>query len=389
MENMFVWMLVFAGATIGLLGTFLVASERELKKKRAEVEVLLAGVNTAQTAYDEPHPLQPTETAPATELIAKNKELADEVASLSSRLQLSETTGKALSEIQNELQSSQLENAELRKSNQKLEEELAQAKSQLDFGRAQLEQSRNEDQRVTTQHAQFETEIATLRDELELSRRKILALETEQAQRSDFESRESLMKEQQQQLKGQIAELNNQLVDSRNSLQELEATRAQLQESETLRRQVMEDNQRLQQQISAWQERLADSDEQRWRLTTLSHHIEALKAKRAAANESQRQLEEELDALARIVDPSERIYHAASPLIHLETVSTGNGQDHLSTDLNPTAAAVDASIPINAAAVSPAPVTVKTAAAKKRRFGIFSAIFALTLSGSVVAGFWR
>ena len=124
MENMFVWMLVFAGATIGLLGTFLIASERELKKTRLEATELAARINADQSAYDESHPPQPTETQPATELMARNKELEDEVASLSNRLQLSQPTSEALAAVQQELTASQLENAELQQSNQQLQDEI-------------------------------------------------------------------------------------------------------------------------------------------------------------------------------------------------------------------------------------------------------------------------
>lgn len=343
MEDMFVWILVLAGAIIGLLATFLVASERELKKKRGEAEELAARINVAESAHGESH--QP--------------------------------------QIRNELRASQLENAEVRKSNQKLEEELALAKSQLDIGRGQLEESRNEHEDVTARHVEFEREIANLRDELEQSRRKVLALESNQARYGDLESRESLMKEQQQQLEREIAELNNQLIASRDSLRELETTRAQLQQSETLRQQFVNDNQRLQQEIAAWQERLADSEEQRRRLSTVRHHLDSLKTKRSALSESHRQLEEELDALARFADTSEGIHPAASPLINLETGSISNSQDNFRSELNGSAARLEASVPFNASTTSPAPEIANAPGPKKRRFGIFPAVVALALGGAV------
>ncbi|HZD39863.1 MAG TPA: hypothetical protein VE131_04025, partial [Terriglobales bacterium] len=47
MDNLFIWMLISAGAVIGLLATFLLASERELKIKRRQLEIFadkLAGL---------------------------------------------------------------------------------------------------------------------------------------------------------------------------------------------------------------------------------------------------------------------------------------------------------------------------------------------------------
>ena len=41
MDSTFVWILVFAGAAVALLGLFLLASERELKAKRREIEKLV------------------------------------------------------------------------------------------------------------------------------------------------------------------------------------------------------------------------------------------------------------------------------------------------------------------------------------------------------------
>ncbi len=49
MENIFVWLLIFAGAAIALLGLFLVASERELKNKRLELERLSTNVDRGLT----------------------------------------------------------------------------------------------------------------------------------------------------------------------------------------------------------------------------------------------------------------------------------------------------------------------------------------------------
>jgi len=382
MENMFVWMLVFAGATIGLLGTFLIASERELKKKRREANELAARINADQSACDESHPLQPAETGPATEFIARNKELADEVASLSNRLESSQTTGEALAAVQHELTASQLENAELRNSNQQLEDEIALAKSQLDISHTQLGESRNEHQDVAARYTQFEMENANLRNELEQSRCKILALENTQARWGGIESRESLMKEQQQRLESQIAELNKDLMAARESLQELETTRDQLKKSETLRKQFVDDNQRLQQEISRWQERLADSEEQRRRLSTVRHNLEALKTKQAAVSESHRQLQEELDALARFVEPSESILDATSPLTIPETASPSNGQDSFPSELNRGDVTAEPLTPFSAPPTSLAPETANTPGARRRRFGIFPVIAALTIGGS-------
>jgi len=52
MDSSFVWILMFAGAAVALLGLFLVASERELKTKRREIEALL--LKLENTGIDSP-----------------------------------------------------------------------------------------------------------------------------------------------------------------------------------------------------------------------------------------------------------------------------------------------------------------------------------------------
>jgi chromosome segregation ATPase len=391
MENMFVWILVFAGATIGLLGTFLIASERELKKTRREANEMAARINCDQSADSESRTLQPADTQieAETELIARNKELADEVASLSNRLQLSQTSGEALAAVQQELAASQLENAALQESNRQLRDEMALAKSQLDISHTELGQSREEHEDVAARYAQFEKENASLKDELEQCRCKIMVLENTQTRWSDIESRESLMKEEQQRLENEITELNKEITVGRESLQELETTRAQLKESETLRRQLVEDNQRLEQEISRWQERLAGSEEQRRRLSTVRQNLETLKTKQAAVGESHRQLQEELDAIARFVDTPESNRDATSPITIPETASPSNGQDTLRTELNHGDLTAEPLTPFSAPQTNLAPETANTPGARKRRFSIFPVMVALAIGGGAVGSLLR
>jgi chromosome segregation ATPase len=161
-----------------------------------------------------------------------------------------------------------------------------------------------------------------------------------------------------------------------------------LQQSEILHQQIADDNQRLQREISSWQERLADSEEQRRQLTTLQHHFDALRTKRAAVSESYRRLEEELDALARSVEMSESSRDTASPVIDLAADSACMTQEHLPLDFNPNAA--NLRLPFGSSATSAAPeaANANTHGVKKRRFGIFPAMLALTLGG-VASGFLR
>lgn len=382
MEDTFIWILVFAGAVIGLLATFLMSSERELKKKRREVEELVDKIQTGESApaLAEATPAPVVETEQTTELIARNKQLKDEVDSLSSRLRSSETAGEELAAVQRQLSASRLENAELQKSNQQLQDETARLKNQLDVNLNRLNLSGDEHQQMVARVTRYEAENADLKSELEQSRGKIQSLEGRQAQWAEIESRDSRMKEQQQRLEGEVAELNKQLTQAREAVREIEATQAQLRESEISRKRLVDENQRLQQEISSWQERLADSDEQRRRLSTFRQNLEELRTKQAAVMETNRQLQEELDALTRLVESPKSVGDgglSSPPERQDSLLNEPNGRD---TPTEP--ASLD-----SASSGSLSREGTEASGTKRRRFGIFPAIVALTIGGNVAAGF--
>ena len=91
MEGMFVWIVLFAGGALLFLGVLLIASERELKNKRREVEALLSklegfseGTSSAGGASLDSNP-----SAEVTELRAHNRELENKISGLVGELERS------------------------------------------------------------------------------------------------------------------------------------------------------------------------------------------------------------------------------------------------------------------------------------------------------------
>jgi hypothetical protein len=91
METLYVWLFIFAGATMIVVGICLLASERELGKQRRELERLRRnhGISEAQGS----------ETHPSAEFMTRNKELVEKISSLSAQLEESKRT---VEELQNE-----------------------------------------------------------------------------------------------------------------------------------------------------------------------------------------------------------------------------------------------------------------------------------------------
>jgi transposase-like protein len=88
METLYVWLFIFAGATMIVVGICLLASERELGKQRRELEELRRNRRISEAQASE------------TELMTRNQELAEEISSLSGQLEESKR-------IMEELQSGQ------------------------------------------------------------------------------------------------------------------------------------------------------------------------------------------------------------------------------------------------------------------------------------------
>src|SRR5438128_11850303 len=98
MENLHVWLFLFAGGTIGLLATFLLASERDLRNKQRDFE----GVRRNQTdkTIDRSAQAQHAETHSSADLLARNKALAEKISPLSSQLEESQVTIADLQTVQ-------------------------------------------------------------------------------------------------------------------------------------------------------------------------------------------------------------------------------------------------------------------------------------------------
>ena len=129
MDTMFIW--IVAGAAIGLLGIFLVASERELKNKRHELEELKHKLadGPAPVISNPSTDVFPQENGASAGLIARNEELLQQVSSLSKKLEASESVLEQLETLRAHLNSKESEITELRWDRERLQAELATAKT--------------------------------------------------------------------------------------------------------------------------------------------------------------------------------------------------------------------------------------------------------------------
>ena len=376
MEDISLWMLISAGGAIGLLGIFLAASERELKKTRREVEALVAQLenNPRTITLDNPVESQPVDSVAVVGASAKDQEFHDKIAYLTSELETSRRSAEELRSQRDHLKSSQVEILELRAANQQLEGEIAHLKGQLQSAESRFSAALDEGQDAANDRTKLDSEIAELKSQLEASQVQIGELEIARQQLANFESRETIHKNEQKNAEAQIAVLRQEFFAAKEQVQELHATHDRMAELERLYQNAKHEIRHLEEERSHWQERSGGGDDQRRRGAMLRQQLDELQSKQAALIERHRQFQNDLAAATQLLEvPPDCISNAsAPPALPAETdvLGNGNGANHeihaesgssaISTDMNPMIPVID-------------PSSTMLAGRRKRRFGIFPA----------------
>ena len=296
MDSTFIWMLVFAGATIALLATFLIASERELKIKRRELEGLAAKLlgNEGESAPETTvHPSGADATASA-ELEAKNKELLAEIAILRDNVEKSRTMAEQLEAARHQLDGARLEVQTLRAESWQLEETIADLSRKLETA--------GEHQDTTDEGVRLRAEIADLKEALQTSEARVREVGNLKEQLVEANSRAAIFKEEQQTLSRQIAELKDDLAEAHEKLQDLELTQSRLREMEGMAQEMRAHERRLEEEISTLHDRLGLSEQNQRIIDTLQQSFDELKSKQASLTEQSLKFQEDLAAVANLFD---------------------------------------------------------------------------------------
>jgi hypothetical protein len=371
MQSLFVWIVMFAGAAVALLGVFLVASERELKNKRREIENLLAKLEEAPQGNAPAQAIaqQPDNSAPLAELRAVNQDLQSQIAGLSGKLELSRRTIAELEATQQGNANDQDEARQLRASNDQLKMELNDLRSRL-----QASEARPRDlvaaQENTSQQplVQAQSEIAELRQKLDDSQAKIRGLETAQRNAVNVDALEAKHVEERQSLQARIAEMDNEISAGREKLRELDTLRARCAESEQAQQALRDELRRREEEIPHWQARIAEAEAHRQQLSALQKPYSELISKQISVVEKQRELQEDLEAFARLM---------AAPAEAVQTMSSFTSGIPNQPTAAPSAARPDE---------KEQPAAVAQSEPKRaRRFGIFPVVILLLAAGALGA----
>ncbi len=348
MENLSGWLLIFAGAIIGLLGVFLLAAERELKNKRRELEGLKSQLRGNQTnrPLDPSTEAQHSETHPSAELMTRNQELAERISALSSRLEESQRTVNELQTAQRILASAESENQQLHETILNLQdqlqasetllnttasqhEEIANSHSQMQSELAELNRHMN---KLTMKNNELLEEIDSLSSELTASRRTVEDLRTMRQSLSDTQAENERLRAVNQGLQQESANINEQLRTSESRFCDLASeARETADRNSKLQTEVFE----LKQQLQKSQKTIEELQIEQQRLGSVQFENERLRQEIAILgdrlqtsetrlSESARQLQEAMDRYARlqteVADLEQQVEESQRKARELETV---------------------------------------------------------------------
>jgi len=392
MDSIFIWIVLFSGAAVLLLGVFLVASEKELKKKRTEISDLLTRLEDAPASPSAPSADAAANGVEITGLRAKNQELQKEMAALQDDL---DAAHRAIDELRSakpagENGATLAEIQQLRGANTQLDAQVEELRRQLRASEAKLQNTVAPDSDANQRQSQLENSLIELKQQLEKSQSKIRELESSASPMVDLSAVEARHREETQTLQARIAGLENRLSASAASADQMDSLQQRIRESEKLEQELRAALRRREEELPQWQERLAVSDEIKNRLFALQPVYDQLVAKYNSLIEHQREYHGELKSFAQflsashdgtIVQPTYTYFDpetekdTAVPAQLLSTpMSAGNSRDSTPES--------------EVASNSPGNGNTKNAPKTKRGFGVFHALIALVIGGALTALFW-
>ncbi|MGH7782757.1 MAG: hypothetical protein ACREO5_02790, partial [Candidatus Binatia bacterium] len=257
MDSLFIWLLIFAGATIALIGAFLVASEKELKRQRQQIKELTAKLS-AGTVNGLLIDVSAVKDSKVAKLETKNEELQSEIAILHGKLEVNEREFAESEGERRRFKNADIEKRQLEVANQKLREELADLKEQMHST------AKKEDTWQFRQEA-FEEQIANLGTELKattatLERSQTRVKQLEEAHGAiDFDKQERSNNQADAELEAKFMALQRDLADSHIKLQAFDEVNRQLLDLEQRYEKVRFDKQELEKESIRRQGHFGDS----------------------------------------------------------------------------------------------------------------------------------
>jgi len=392
MESMFIWIVLFSAAAVLLLGAFLLASEKELKKKRSEINDLCGRLENASTASTPaPSAEAAANGAEITGLRAKNQELQKDIAALQDDL---DAAHQAIDELRaakpaadNDATLAELQ--QIRGANTQLFAQVEDLRDQLQASEAKLSSASTTDGGANERQTQLENSLIELKHQLEKSQTRNRELESSAMPAVDVSAIEAKHREETEKLQARVAELEKSLSASAESARQIDGLQQRIRESEKLEQELRAGLRQREEELRQWQERLAASDEMKKRMLALQPLFEQLVTKQISLIEHQRNYHGELKSFAQFLSASHDGTIAPPAYVDPHT-DQGEGMSAPSL-LTPAAAASFGGEMTEAPEAEnrgKANGDAEIAPKANRAYGVFHAAIAVVVGSALAALFW-
>jgi chromosome segregation ATPase len=272
MGSSFVWIVMFAGAAVAWLGVLLITSERELKVRRREIEVLLSKLENV------PHlGATPGADAEVSSLFGQNQELQNQVNVLTADLEHSRNAIATLRAARDLDATGSADNQRLAAMNEQLARELQELRSSI--AEREPETPSSAQHLSAAAEASLQNEISGLRQALDDSNSRMRALEAAH----DAER---------QALRQRIYDLEPRAAREQESLAELQNMRERLNQAETVQNTLRANLNKHEAEIPRWQARVMAAEENRRRLADLQARFTELAERHAAVAQEERHFQQ-------------------------------------------------------------------------------------------------
>ncbi len=385
MDSMFIWIVMFAGAAIAMLAVFLVASEKELKKKRLEIDQLLTKLGDAPATVGAAGPgemVPGLDNHELDQLRSRNQELESELAAVSSKLQSGANTSEEFDLAQRNVEIAKSNAQWLQSINDELKAQIEDLKTRLAANEARADDFASGSPDGADRQRELEREVADLQEQLAESRSQSRELDGMEHKLANVDAIQNNHREETAQLQAKIAELERALSAANNArTSEVESIREQLAESERIQQLMRDERRGMEQEMSRWQARVNQAEEQSGQLSALGEPFNKLLAKQSALAERQREYHEAMAGFSQLIARSNdssphsagfNEFQAAAPIVETRHAPMEN-----------------AMYEADVAAVTPAQIIAAAHIAEKpkRRFGLFPVVIVLAF-GATMAALW-
>ena len=385
MDSMLVWIVVFAGAAIALLAVFLVASEKELKKKRAEIDDLLVKVGDlpAADSLSSPVSIAPDfDNEELNNLRARNQELENELAAISTNTEANQQFADDVERARRDVEIAKSNAQWLQDTNDELKNEIDELKKRLQASASSGAGTSAQPQGGSDREHELANDVADLQEQLTESRAKIREFEGMDHRLANVAAIEQTHRQEQQSLQTKIAELEQELAAKAEKIAEIDALRQSLAEAAATQQKVHEERNRFEQENARLKDRLSDFEDHSSRLSALRESFDQLLAKQATVEQHQREYQKAFANFTQIVATTNdgshskvtfNEFYSQKPAVESEGRVGAKDKpegDHMSVAPNHIIA------------------TNQSAEKPKRMFGMFSVVVVFAFAGAVAVGIW-